>query len=265
MIRRPALRTPLYTQRCVKNGVKFIGALAFNRDFQRRERLLNHCLYLFPVHAFSESPASDAFWALYRTVRKRSLDPAVRRRFSALARFGASICRNMMRNPHLGTVFSLANHMEQIPHPERRVELSDTRDRFGVQMLRVRWHIDPSEKESLRRLHQLLQDKLAAEDGSALESALDPSTDPWPVAADAGHHMGTTRMHADPRCGVVDPDCRVHGLPNLYVTGSSVFPTSGHANPTLTIIALAIRLSAHLKKICKADTGTGVASASRAA
>jgi choline dehydrogenase-like flavoprotein len=59
--------------------------------------------------------------------------------------------------------------------------------------------------------------------------------------------MGTTRMHVDPKRGVVDPDCRVHGVANLYVAGSSVFPTSGYANPTFTIVALALRLADHLK------------------
>jgi choline dehydrogenase-like flavoprotein len=61
------------------------------------------------------------------------------------------------------------------------------------------------------------------------------------------HHMGTTRMHDDPRRGVVDRHCAVHGLSNLYIAGSSVFPTVGRANPTLTIVALAIRLADHLK------------------
>jgi choline dehydrogenase-like flavoprotein len=60
--------------------------------------------------------------------------------------------------------------------------------------------------------------------------------------------MGTTRMAADPRQGVVDADCRVHGIDNLYVAGSSVFPTCGAANPTLTIVALALRLADHLRE-----------------
>ena len=64
-----------------------------------------------------------------------------------------------------------------------------------------------------------------------------------------GHHLGTTRMSADRSGGVVDPDCRVHGIDNLFVASSSVFPTSSHANPTLTIVALAIRLADHLKTI----------------
>lgn len=73
----------------------------------------------------------------------------------------------------------------------------------------------------------------------------DPSVDDagWPSSMEGGkHHMGTTRMHADPKRGVVHPDCGVHAIANLYVADSSVFPTSGYANPTLTIVALALRL-----------------------
>lgn len=62
------------------------------------------------------------------------------------------------------------------------------------------------------------------------------------------HHCGGTRMHADPRKGVVDANCRVHGLANLYVAGSSIFPTSGHANPTVNLLAFALRLADHLKQ-----------------
>jgi choline dehydrogenase-like flavoprotein len=63
------------------------------------------------------------------------------------------------------------------------------------------------------------------------------------------HHMGTTRMHDDPRFGVVDRECRVHSLENLFVAGSSVFPTGGYANPTLTLLALALRLGDRLTRM----------------
>jgi choline dehydrogenase-like flavoprotein len=70
----------------------------------------------------------------------------------------------------------------------------------------------------------------------------------WPAPVAGGnHHMGTTRMHEDPRRGVVDRNGRVHGVANLYVAGSSVFPTAGASNPTLTIVALTLRLAAHLR------------------
>jgi choline dehydrogenase-like flavoprotein len=63
-----------------------------------------------------------------------------------------------------------------------------------------------------------------------------------------GHHIGTARMGASPSTSVVDSDCRVHGVHNLFIAGSAVFPTSGQANPTLTIVALALRLADHLKR-----------------
>jgi choline dehydrogenase-like flavoprotein len=62
-----------------------------------------------------------------------------------------------------------------------------------------------------------------------------------------GHHMGTTRMSRSPGTGYVDADCRVHGIGNLYIAGASVFPTSGYANPTLTVLALTLRLVDHVR------------------
>jgi choline dehydrogenase-like flavoprotein len=79
-----------------------------------------------------------------------------------------------------------------------------------------------------------------------LESDL-ARADPWPIAQDASHHMGTTRMGRDPASSVVDAQGRVHSLANLYLAGASVFPTSGSANPTFTIVALSIRLAEHLR------------------
>jgi choline dehydrogenase-like flavoprotein len=61
------------------------------------------------------------------------------------------------------------------------------------------------------------------------------------------HHLGTTRMHPDPARGVVDENCRVHEMTNLYIAGGSVFPTGGYANPSLTIVALSLRLADHLR------------------
>jgi len=72
----------------------------------------------------------------------------------------------------------------------------------------------------------------------------------WPRSIEGQyHHMGTTRMARDPKHGVVNEDCRVHGMENLFIGGSSVFPTVGHANPTLTIVALSLRLADHLKRL----------------
>jgi choline dehydrogenase-like flavoprotein len=109
------------------------------------------------------------------------------------------------------------------------------------------WKIDREETASLVRLQALLAERLSQQRAGLVESP-DLRT-AAPSYTDASHHIGTTRMSADPRLGVVDASTRVHGVANLFIAGSSVFPTAGSANPTLTIVALALRLADHLKRL----------------
>ena len=131
---------------------------------------------------------------------------------------------------------------EQRPDRESRVVLSDLRDALGQRRAELRWRIGPEVSRSVLALQDRLARALRAAGIGEVESG-----EGEPRYTDASHHMGTTRMSRDSRTGVVNPDCRVHGLLNLYLAGSSVFPTAGHANPTPTIIALALRLAAHLR------------------
>jgi choline dehydrogenase-like flavoprotein len=113
---------------------------------------------------------------------------------------------------------------------------------------RVDWRINHADRRALDRLRQLL--RASIENGGFGRLVEDPDVDEngWPRSFEGGrHHMGTTRMHVDPKRGVVDSDCRVHGIENLFVVGSSVFPSAGYANPTLTIVALTLRLADNLK------------------
>lgn len=136
--------------------------------------------------------------------------------------------------------------IEFAPDPENRVLLSDERDAFDRPRPSVRWRWTGIDRRSLRRTEELLAEELAR---CGVGTLMLPLEDAPPVASMEGtnHHIGTTRMDPDPGRGVVDADSCIHGVPNLYATGSSVFPTSGYANSTLTIIALAIRLADHLK------------------
>ena len=138
------------------------------------------------------------------------------------------------------------NYCEQIPNPESRVYLSQKRDRLNMNTLILDWRLDAQESNSIARLHQVLAKRLVRSEIGDLESSR-PEFENLSFT-DASHHMGTTRICEDPKKGVVDAHCKVHGVSNLFVTGSSVFPTVGHANPTLTIVALAIRLADHLKE-----------------
>ena len=145
-------------------------------------------------------------------------------------------------------LFSLDFHAEQHPNTASRVTLSNDADAFGVPRLHVDWRYGAGDIDTVRRALALLaadfaQSKVGRFDYNAGEVELEMTR----YGAYGGHHIGTARMGDDPKSSVVDADCRVHGVRNLFIAGSAVFPTSSQANPTLTVIALALRLAAHLK------------------
>ncbi|MFW2831581.1 FAD-dependent oxidoreductase [Sphingomonas sp. ID0503] len=139
---------------------------------------------------------------------------------------------------------------EQAPNPDSRVTLSKDRDAAGMPRAVLDWRTSALDVHSVAGLLAALDRALAASGKGRVEAASwlsDPAqqwvTDPLISAHPIGgyHHIGTTRMSGNPRTGVTDGDGRVHGIGNLYVAGSSLFPTGGWANPTLTIVALALR------------------------
>lgn len=161
-----------------------------------------------------------------------------------LARFVAQM--DGRAEPARRAVFFM-NEVEQAPNRASRVRLTDERDALGMPVVQLEWRLSPIDKRTLLRGHQLLARELGRAGLGRLQIMLDADDNVWPPELGGGrHHMGTTRMHLNPKQGVVDADCRVHGLGNLFVAGSSVFPTSGSANPTLTLVALALRLADHL-------------------
>jgi choline dehydrogenase-like flavoprotein len=140
--------------------------------------------------------------------------------------------------------------LEQCPNPDSRVSLTSAVDALGLRKANLHWAMNDTDRRSIRALGMELAKELARLDAARVQLSdfmLDESK-PIPVSAHA-HHMGTTRMSSDPRNGVVDGNCRVHGVANLYVSGASVFPTGGGTNPTMTIVLLALRLGNHLGKL----------------
>ncbi len=145
---------------------------------------------------------------------------------------------------------------EQAPNPLSRIILSNERDALGMHRIALDWRMSDIDKYSIKRLMCALENELHRLSLGTVEPAawLDDDSKCWETdplvsnhAIGGYHHMGTTRMATTPSKGVVDEDCRVHGVENLYIAGSSVFPTGGWANPTLTILALAIRLADRIK------------------
>ncbi len=138
--------------------------------------------------------------------------------------------------------------VETVPDPANRITLGDQIDRFGQRRLHLQWRWNELDLASIARTQEIFRNAFA-EAGLGRFEPVPTGPAHQPRDFHSTHHfMGTTRMHHDPRQGVVDADCRVHGVPNLFLAGSSVFPTGGCANPTLTLVALAIRLADHLKR-----------------
>lgn len=135
---------------------------------------------------------------------------------------------------------------EQAPNPDSRVMLDADQDEFGQRRSKLNWRLSSTEFDSIVACFDVLGMELGRHGQGRVNYKFDAF-----AAESIGygwHHMGTTRMSNNPGSGVVDENCRVHSVENLYVAGSSVFPTCGCVNPTLTIVALALRLAAHVKK-----------------
>lgn len=224
-----------------------VRGLTLSLQVQRQEKLLNHRAWVEPLFAGQSPDALAALKGSMLQYRDRIISGATGRDLMALVIGNANWTTAMhVARPHaLARCFRLHHFLEPEPARESRVSLSPERDRFGLPLARLEWRLSPATLESFRRTIALFQ-KEFARSGIA---TLDVQPDEWEQLDRpmwTWHHMGTTRMDADSGSGVVDADCRVHGLDNLFVAGSSVFPTAGNDTPTMTIVALAHRLSGYL-------------------
>lgn len=140
--------------------------------------------------------------------------------------------------------------LEQCPDPASRITLDEARDPWGRPRARIDWRLGEVDRRTIRRFARHLADHIAAKGlgRPMLAPWVTDETLPFPPHGNSAHHMGATRMSRSPRAGVVDPDCRVHGMSDLYIAGSSVFPTSGSQHPTLNLVMLTLRLADHLSR-----------------
>ncbi|MGH8887215.1 MAG: FAD-dependent oxidoreductase [Egibacteraceae bacterium] len=146
----------------------------------------------------------------------------------------------------------LSTRIEQAPNPDSRVMLTEDRDQLGMQRVALDWRMSDIDRRNARRSLELLGAEIGRAGIGRLKILLAEGDSRWPDDLNGGQHlMGTTRMSDDPKQGVVDRNCRVHEMANLFVAGSSVFPTAGGGTPTLTLVALALRLAEHLKRMMR--------------
>jgi choline dehydrogenase-like flavoprotein len=247
------------------------GSLTLDESVVRDEGLLNMCAVLAASPKGSGSSAEQSLKWLYglrrgglsRDVGKHLVrvvlgaDKAVAalwtrgmRRDSAFGEFRGGWSQARKDEQKLLDVLEVLVCCEQVPDPDNRVVLAHERDRLGRRKLELHLSWNEQDKRSIRRGREIL----AEEFGNARIGRFQPWVDldgpARPLWPGIHHPMGTTRMHPDPAQGVVDEDCRVHSVPNLFVAGSSVFPTGlGYANPTFTLLALTLRLADHIKTV----------------
>jgi len=225
-------------------------AAGLDERMQREERLLNAAAFFYPASERRLAVLREPLERLRRSIAGLRLEKGDAHRLRQLAPelpllAGAALAR-LRHRPYRLDHLVMVDQLEQAPDARSRLGLSAARDRFGRRQLRIEWRIGEETVRTHRRFHELLAARLREQGVGTLRSALLEDPDLVPEYEDNAHPMGGTRMSRDPRSGVVDADGRVHALRNLYVAGSSVFPTGGQANPTLTIVALALRLADHL-------------------
>lgn len=216
----------------------------------RDERLARTAFAAVPAYARSLDPGVNALGRIVRALPYGPFDRSlwteeVRAVFRGATKIPGAIVEQL--NPSSPRdCFAVTAMSEQTPNRESRITLADGRDRTGLRLPVLEWRLNESDIESARRSAEVLGREIAAAGlGEFVPTWAEPGGR-LPVFTGGWHHMGTTRMSAHASDGVVDADARVHGVPNLYIAGSSVFPTGGFANPTMSLVALSIRLARHL-------------------
>ena len=137
--------------------------------------------------------------------------------------------------------------VETEPDPASRVELSDELDALGMHRVKIDWRLTDTVIRTVDRTFELIAKELEAKKLATVKLDSSIAARGWPGDLEGTyHHMGTTRMHDSPRHGVVDSTCQVHGIANLHIAGSSVFPTTSSNHPTMTLVALSLRLAERL-------------------
>ena len=237
------------------NGVEVSPALTPAEALQRREGLLNTALtiavrqpeggshpiakraYLHVKHRTAPTRQGRSMWKMTKHL--------VRGYTGLTGPFHPWLMKRLNRLD-----LALVVRAEQAPNPDSRVRLSDQKDAVGMPRVALDWRLSSLDVDSVVGLVDAVGRESKRLDLGAVEPAgwlkngekrwtSDELVSAHPIGG--FHHMGTTRMATDPRRGVTDGWGRVHGLPNLHIAGSSLFPTAGWANPTLTILALALR------------------------
>jgi choline dehydrogenase-like flavoprotein len=270
-------QTALYDLREV-DGTPVMGGLTLSDGAMRREKLLNIAAWIFPrsrrylpadsrsslKHSMSRNSAASLQLDQGRNRLLQDVGHVVEEVGNLATLVRDKVTKKPM--PYWATLadggwsylqadkardydlFEVLHITEQVPDPNNRLVLGEGLDLLGRRRIKHLSCWSQADKDGIKRAWRVLSEELSKAGIGRFIPQMDGEN--FVVAsATASHHMGTARMHVDPKQGVVDEHCRVHGVSNLFIASSSVFPTGGYANPTLTIVALALRLADRVKLI----------------
>ncbi len=271
------------------DGIYARRKLLIDPTVQRRERLLNIGFRLHYPNVADPAHRSSVLSAVY--LAKRMLIPEYRRILQhgtddvpervllahlrniafglpSLASFSADWLRRRVlaerKLPYVLVANADGSHSvmfntEQTPLHDSRITLGPERDALGVPRVHINWRFCEDDIDSICRAYRVLQAQVEAGGACTLDFGATPLREQVAKSIPVGgHHIGTTRMAAQASGGVVDRNCAVFDLPNLFIASASVFPTCSHANPTLTLVAMAVRLGAHLRQAQTVGVREGV-------
>ena len=259
----------LYSHVRVVQEVPIVAKLSLSDKIQREEKLLNYSAQFMPqiilrsslnqyTYPEIKTKGVSSFKKLRSSICQKKLPGDffhhalnmlidITGIAKASYRNAAIKAMNILDKKRL-TVFQIANMSEQAPNPDSRITLSSNLDALGQNQVELNWQWNSNDLDSIIRSQKILDTELQRANLGRLIIQVTKNAS-YDTIKGGWHHMGTTRMHSNPKQGVVDKDCCVHGISNLFISGPSVFTTGGVANPSLSLVAFSIRLADHIKKI----------------
>lgn len=238
-------------RRVVKHGGTAQAFFSPTPEFQREQRLLNFGARPDFVSWAKVSRGVSSYQVLREAIREGEIPDELLDHIINVITDIDDVYASRQKGPESHKVLSLRYWQEPTPDPDSRVTLATETDALGMPLANLNWVLAEADKDNMSRALHLIGEELGQARIGRLQLTYDIDKLWDEQIAGSFHHMGTTRMSDEPELGVVDRHLRVHGMSNLHVAGSSVFPTSGHANPTLTLVALSLRLADRVKELMK--------------
>ena len=230
---------------------KIQGEIAIQPKVQEELQILNGIVSFTPLDIAKRTPSFIETWTSSdpRENQERVNQATYKAGGNRVQRFLDSFKSEKSKNFHQS--FQMTLRLEQVPNPLSRVTIYNSVDELGMPRASLNWAFTPLELKSIKKIYEIIGQQAGAAGIGRVKLAddlVERKGNSVPATTSGGwHHMGTTRMSLDPKSGVVDQHCKIHGINNIFMAGSSCFPTGAGVNPTFTIVALSIRLADHLK------------------